>query len=448
MSNQHTNSQISVHAIYVPEARHLPLRPDIVEKICESVSNIGLLQPIVVQPDERHDTFKLIAGRHRFEAIKRLKWDNIPATIVQGLDALDAEAAELSENLLRMELTATQKSLHYSRLMEIAEVKFKMKAGRPADDSEENPPHFERKSGDEKRSNSSVAVAQQTNRSASAVERDMRRVKSIPDIHAVVGTSLDTGVELDALASLSEDKQADLIKRASDGEKVSARSELKKQERADKERTLGEKQKALPTGKYSVIYADPPWAFKTHSDNGKDRSPESHYPTMGIEDIMDMPIGDLAENNSVLFMWATVPMLPEAIEVMKVWGFTYKSHVAWIKDRMGLGYWFRNQHELLLVGTRGQVISPAPGSQFPSVVSAPVGKHSQKPEDFYRIIEGYFPNVSKVELFARNGREGWAAWGNQAPEQEPVDEDSWDDAKVEEFEPDAASEFDDIFGDD
>ena len=444
----HQVSTISIHSIHIPENRIMPARPDVIEKLIESINSIGLLQPIVVEADKDHDTYRLIGGRHRLEALKRLKVEMIPATILSGISALDAEAAEISENLMRQELTATQKSLQYSRLMEIAETKFRMKAGRPTDDSEDNSPNFERKPGDEKRANSAVAVANETGRSASAVERDARRVRNIADIASVIGTSMDAGTELDALASLPEDKQRELIEKAKAGEKVSARTELKKHQRAEKERTLGEKQRDLPTGKYSVILADCPWAFKTHSDAGKDRSPEAHYPTMSLEDIMDLPVGDLAESNSVLFMWATVPMLPEALATMSVWGFTYKSHFCWVKDRLGLGYWCRNQHELLLIGTRGQVIAPAPGSQFPSVISAPVGRHSEKPEDFYRIIESYFPTVSRIELFARNGRENWYSWGNQAPEQEPVDEDSWDDAKVEEFEPDAALDFDDIFGDD
>jgi N6-adenosine-specific RNA methylase IME4/ParB-like chromosome segregation protein Spo0J len=440
----HQIKTISVHAIYVPENRHLPLRPDIVEKLTESIDSQGLLQPIVVQPDENHDTYKLIAGRHRLEAMKRLKQDDISATILEGISALDAESAELMENLIRQDLTATQKSLHFARLMEIAEIKFKMKSGRQSVENDSSLKLCdETVSGN--RANSAIAVARDTNRSAGAVERDARRVKSIADIAQVVETSLDSGVELDALAQLSPDVQTDLIKRAAAGENVSARTELKKQKRAEKERELGQKQQAFPTGKYSVIYADPPWAFKTFSDAGKDKSPEMHYPTLQIEDIMDLPVGDLAEKNSVLFMWATAPMLPEAIDVMKVWGFTYKSQFVWVKDRIGTGYWCRNQHELLLIGTRGQVMAPAPGSQFPSVVSEPVAEHSKKPEAFYRIIEHYFPNVSKVELFARNGRPGWQAWGNQAPE-EPVDEDSWDDPATEENDTPDVSEFDDIFG--
>lgn len=440
----HEIKEISAYAINIPDNRHLPLRPDIVESLTESIDSIGLLQPICVEADENHDTFRLVAGRHRLEALKRLKWEMIPATILSGMEALDVEAAELAENLVRVSLTATQRSMHFARLMEIAEIKHKMKAGRIAGDDDNRPQIDDNSSG----SRSAQAVAKETHRSPTAVDRDAKRVRNIAGIADVVGTSLDVGIELDALAKLSADVQSELIRRASEGEKVSARSELKRQERAEKERALGAKQKELPTGKYSVIYADPPWSFKTFSETGKDKSAEMHYPTMTIEDIYDLPVGDIAENNSVLFMWATAPMLPEAIQTMKVWGFTYKSQMIWVKDRIATGYWFRNQHEILLVGTRGQVIAPAPGSQFPSVITAPVTTHSKKPEEFYRVIENYFPSVTKVELFARNGREGWSAWGNQAPENAQVDEDEWDAPAPEEAEEQGQSEFDDIFGDD
>lgn len=445
----HKIKEISIYALHIPENRHMPLRPDAVERLAESINSIGLLQPICVQPDANHDTYRLVAGRHRLEALKRLKWEMIPATVLGGLDALEVEAAELSENLLRMDLTATQKSMHYARLMEIAEIKHKMRGGAVETEDGDVPAKLAGVSPNAKHANSAVAVAQETNRSARSVERDASRVRNIPQIAEVVNTSLDEGTELDALAKLSHDIQAEIIRRAKEGESVSARVELKKHERAEKERLLGQKQRDLPTGKYSVILADPPWAFKAYSQNGMDRSPENHYPTMSIEDIMDMPIGDLSERNSVLFMWATAPLLPEAINILKVWGFTYKTHLVWVKNKMGLGYWARNQHELLLIGTRGDVIAPAPGSQFPSVITAAVAEHSKKPEDFYRIIESYFPSVSKVELFARNNRHGWASWGFEAPEEAPEpaeDHDSWDAPVAEEPEKNDVSDFDDIFG--
>ena len=188
------------------------------------------------------------SGRHRVEAAKRLKWDNITVTILDNIDALDAEAAELMENLVRQELTPTQQSMHYARLAEIAEEK-KGESPRP---QIEGAPRSHK-------SDSVLKVAQDTSRSVSAVERDAMRVKRIKEIAACVGTTLDSGVELDALAKLSETIQTELIRRAQEGHKVSARTELKKQDRAEKEKSLGDKQKAFPTGKYSVIYADPAW---------------------------------------------------------------------------------------------------------------------------------------------------------------------------------------------
>ena len=197
----------------------------------------------------------------------------------------------------------------------------------------------------------------------------------------------------------------------------------KKSRRAAREMELGAKQMALPEAKFGVIYADPEWQFASYSEEtGMDRAADNHYPTSPIETIKARPAGSLAADDCALFLWATVPMLPQALEVMVAWGFAYKSHTMWRKDRAGTGYWFRNVHEILLVGTRGKVPAPAMGDQWPSVIDAPVGEHSAKPEKFYGLIEAYFPTLPKIELNARQARDGWARWGYEAPEetQHPV----------------------------
>jgi N6-adenosine-specific RNA methylase IME4 len=192
----------------------------------------------------------------------------------------------------------------------------------------------------------------------------------------------------------------------------------KKAARAQREADLGKKQIALPVAKFGVIYADPEWKFKSYSDEtGMDRAADNHYPTSDLETIKRRDVGSLAANDSICWLWVTVPMLLEGIEVLKAWGFTYKSHLIWNKDRIGTGYWFRNKHELLLIGTRGKIPAPAMGDQFPSVIDAPVGEHSAKPEKFYEIIEAYFPTLPKIELNARQAREGWVRWGYEAPEE-------------------------------
>jgi N6-adenosine-specific RNA methylase IME4 len=109
-------------------------------------------------------------------------------------------------------------------------------------------------------------------------------------------------------------------------------------------------------------------------------------------------------------------MLPQALEVMAAWGFTYKSQFVWVKPAIKLGFWVRTRHELLLIGTRGEVPAPAPGLNFPSVIEAKGREHSRKPDEFYTILESYFPTVPKIELFARaeTPRAGWEHWGAEA----------------------------------
>jgi N6-adenosine-specific RNA methylase IME4 len=171
---------------------------------------------------------------------------------------------------------------------------------------------------------------------------------------------------------------------------------------------------AIGSKLYGVIYADPPWRFEPYSrETGLDRSADNHYPTMTIDALRVLAVP--AADNAVLFLWATVPMLPEALSVMEAWGFAYKSHCAWIKDQIGTGYWFRNAHELLLVGTRGDVPAPAPGTQYASYIQAAVGPHSAKPAVFAEMIEELFPSADLLEMFARGTRAGWDTWGNEAP---------------------------------
>lgn len=197
--------------------------------------------------------------------------------------------------------------------------------------------------------------------------------------------------------------------------KDALRSDNKKERRATRERELGVKQTALPQQVFGVVYADPPWSFAPFSkETGMDRAADNHYPTMSVEKIAAIEVP--AADDAVLFLWATAPMLPEALQVMTAWGFTYKSHLIWRKDVVGTGYWARNLHELLLIGVRGKIPAPAPGEQPASVIDAVRGEHSAKPMVFRKLIEDMFPNLPRIELFAREQSDGWAVWGNQLPE--------------------------------
>lgn len=176
-----------------------------------------------------------------------------------------------------------------------------------------------------------------------------------------------------------------------------------------------------PQQLFSVLLCDPPWRFEPRSrETGMDRAADNHYPTMTTDKICAVNIP--AAKDAVLFLWATQPMLDDALWVMREWGFKYRSHMVWLKSRIGTGYWFRNQHELLLVGTKGDIPAPLPGTQYNSVHSADTGKHSEKPSKFYEIIEDMFPRVAHCELFAREPRLGWSSWGAELIRRESTDE--------------------------
>lgn len=208
----------------------------------------------------------------------------------------------------------------------------------------------------------------------------------------------------------------------------SAANAEKKQRRQEREITLAGRIKALPDKKYGVILADPEWRFEPYSrESGMDRSPDNHYPTSSTDDIATRDVESIAADDCVLFLWATAPMLEDAWRVIKAWGFVYKTHSVWHKQRTGAqrgtGYWYTGEHELLMVATRGNVPAPAMGTQFGSVFAAPVGEHSEKPECALEMIEAYFPNLPKIELNRRGpARPGWDAWGLEAEDAAVVPE--------------------------
>ncbi len=162
-------------------------------------------------------------------------------------------------------------------------------------------------------------------------------------------------------------------------------------------------------GVFDVIVADPPW----RSDFGRtdSRSAERHYPTLRLDVIESIRV-PVAED-ALLFLWCPTSMLPAGLRVMRAWGFSYRSGAVWCKPVMGVGHWFRSQHELILLGRRGRFPAPAKGTQPRSVFHAPRRRHSEKPEILQDAIEQTYPGHRYLELFARRQRPGWTCWGDQ-----------------------------------
>lgn len=175
---------------------------------------------------------------------------------------------------------------------------------------------------------------------------------------------------------------------------------------------------------YNVIYADPPWSYSNKRTGGTNgiSGAATKYETMMLKDICEMVIP--ADNNAVLFLWATVPLMPEAFKVIESWGFKYKTMLTWRKVMsLGMGYWFRGQTEHLLLGVKGKV-KPF-RMQTANFYQCKVGKHSEKPHYFRELItkstEKVFLNPRRLELFARDKSglfpsdhlNGWEVYGNQ-----------------------------------
>lgn len=169
---------------------------------------------------------------------------------------------------------------------------------------------------------------------------------------------------------------------------------------------------------YPVYYADPPWRFDVRSEvTGREKSAENHYPTMTTDEIVELMVGLIGgDAPGVLHLWATNPMLLDGLRVMEACGFVYVHHWVWDKEVAGTGYWGRDQHELLLIGRRGDVVAPLPGTQPATVYREKKGRHSAKPDFYAETIERLYPGVARLELFSRRARPGWDAWGYEVEE--------------------------------
>lgn len=183
----------------------------------------------------------------------------------------------------------------------------------------------------------------------------------------------------------------------------------------------------FPNKKYSIIYADPPWSY---SDKGCNGNAAEHYQTMTVDDICKMPVADLANDNCILFMWATYPMMKEALKVIEAWGFTYKSIAfQWVKQNrsgkgyfFGLGRWTRGNTEPCLLAVKGKPkrISASVGQ----LILSPLRRHSQKPDETRDRIVELMGDLSRIELFARETAPGWDSWGNEVPAKDRREEET------------------------
>lgn len=166
---------------------------------------------------------------------------------------------------------------------------------------------------------------------------------------------------------------------------------------------------------YDLIMSDPPWAFQTYSDKGQGKGPANQYDVMGLDAIKALPVQNLARGDCLLWLWATHPMLPQAIDVVRCWGFRYVTSGVWVKRShsgklaFGTGYRLRSASEPFIIAVLG---NPETAKNVRTVVEGPVREHSRKPDEAYAAAEHLCPKaIRRLDMFSRQSRPGWEAWG-------------------------------------
>lgn len=365
------------------------------EELVEDVRSHGLLEPVWLYEG------KVLDGRNRMRACNASGLD----PEFREYDGDDPVGFVVSLNLHRRHLNESQRAM-------VGRNMATMKVGNPTGSNQ-----YKRNQSNLPNSMSNGQVAELLNVSESSI-KSAKKVNSrgIPELaRKVEEGKVKVSVAAD-VANLPENQQEVIV---SLGEKAILRAakEIRSKKESERRQQRLNKLSGFSSPemnteiKYPVILADPPWEYERPVSDS--RRIENHYPIMSLDDIKALPVIRLTTDDAILFMWATPPKLAESIQVMEAWGFTYRSCAVWDKQVIGMGYWFRQQTELLLVGTKGRMPSPEPASRVSSLISARRREHSAKPDEVYDIIERMYPQLPRIELFCRSPRPGWAVFGNE-----------------------------------
>jgi len=389
--------EIFLNQIVYDPNKHRLINLDIVKELADSISQVGLLNPITVSHNGYTNMYSLICGAHRLEACRLLGWETIEANLFQG-DNLDAELAEIDENLKRNELTILQQGEYLQRRDEIIKEKgLRKPSHRPEKGETVSPLRTTEEVAAE------IGVSERGAQQRTQIARDIA-----PDVKEQIYDSeiSNSTTQLLTLARMEPEQQrqvVELMKSGAAKNVFTARTLLQREAVKDIK---------PPVGKYQVIYADPPWEYGFGLDiHGAARR---HYNTMTIDELCALPIRNLADDNAVLFLWVTSPMLADCFQVIGAWGFVYKTSFVWDKVKHVMGHYNSVRHEFLLICTRGSYPKQS-NTLRDSVVSIERSdEHSEKPDVFREIIEEMYPASKKIELFARKKSAGWDVWGNEA----------------------------------
>lgn len=388
---------IIVDSIIVDYDNRRPINELKVTELVKSISEIGLLHPIVIT-----DSLELVAGLHRLTAFKRMRRLSIPCKIVDSSDKILIELIQIDENLIRNEDHFLVRGSNLRRKKQLYEKRYpEIKHGgdRKSEIFKTKPSRFDFQNTFSQDTAKIAGISPRTIEQEIQLSRDI-----LPEVQEVIKKREIGKKEALLIAREEPEVQEKIVQKLVSGTNT-VKIALIKIRREEKPRHTP----VLPEGLFNVILADPAWKYDFYvSEN---RSPENHYRTMELEDICKLEIP--SARDSILFLWATTAKLDWAMKVIEAWGFTFKTSMVWIKDKIGMGHYVRNQHEFVLIATKGFPGIPLPSTRPSSVFHSPRTQHSKKPSDIYNLIEQMYPNRDYLELFARDSRENWTPWGNE-----------------------------------
>ncbi len=361
------------------------MQDDEFEELKKDIGSNGLQMPILLQHG------KLVDGRHRLRACKELGITPRFEEITAAND--DIARTVVSINLHRRHLTEGQRALIAARIANLG-------------------------IGGNQYSAEAVSqrqAATDMNVSVDSVQRARKVLKNgAPELVAAVTSGKIDISNAARLAALAKSDQSllnfDDIKTIQDASKAINKAKFENRRQAIikgiEAKRANNKPLDTSLGRFSVIYADPPWDYMGEMAVG--------YPCMKPKEICDMPVKDITTDDAVLFMWCSSSLLEDALAVINAWGFTFKTSAVWDKGSAGQGGYFRQRHEILMLATKGDVPEVPYQSRPESVFSFKRTEHSQKPVQMYDIIDAMYPELAKIELFCRGApKPGWHGWGNE-----------------------------------
>lgn len=388
-----TVSQLVDQDIEIHDAAYLfpEMQEQEFAELKQDIGRNGLQMPILLYRG------KVVDGRHRLRACTEL---GIVPRFEEMLAANDAAVnqAVLSINLHRRHLTESQRALVAARLTNSTIGTNQHTAGAV----------------------SQQKVAEELGISVDSVLRGKKVLKNgVPELVEAVAAGKINISSAAKLAALAKEDQSQLnfddIKAIQDASKAinKAKFETRRQERLQEIEAKRANNKPLDAsmGTFSVVYADPPWNYMGEMAVG--------YPCMSVQEICDMPISEICADDAVVIMWCSSSLLPDALQVMNAWGFTFKTSAVWDKNVTGQGAYFRQAHEVLMIGIKGNVPEVPYSARPSSVLKYPRLEHSRKPLELYQLIDDMYPELNKIELFCRGEPQGkgWSGWGNECTQQ-------------------------------